>query len=425
MKLTDLNIKKINLKDIDSLYPGQEILFKLGELYQFESGIYGYGNILTKLEKKVEEIIIDQLDKAGCIEVKFPILQPKQIWTKSDRWENYTTVSDTMFTLNNNLGEYGLAPTAEECAIIFASNRLQSERNLPATYYQINEKFRKEIRTRGYLFRSREFKMLDAYSFDKDESSLEVSYDKIKQAYIKIFERLGIKVIPIAAENGSFGGSKSEEWMAITNIGEDTILFDGNIGLNTEILEKDNYMEYLKQEYNIADLNNMKEYKTMELGHTFMLGKNYSETMDLKFTDSNNQLLPYYMGCYGIGIERIYITIIENSVIRNDDNTIKGLSLPLEIAPYKIQIVYKDDKTNLANDLYNQLLSNNISCIIDDRANYSLGNKIKDAYVLGTPLIIIIGNNSSNNQFEVEDTKTGNKQILSVEEIISKLKDHN
>lgn len=114
MRLSRLNIKKINLNDIDSNYSGQDILMKLGELYQFESGIYGYGNLWTKLERIVENIIIEELDKAGCIQVEFPKLQPRKIWDQSNRWDTYTKDGDIMFTINNNLGEYGLAPTAEE-----------------------------------------------------------------------------------------------------------------------------------------------------------------------------------------------------------------------------------------------------------------------------------------------------------------------
>ena len=177
MRLSKLNIRKINLNDVDNNYSGQDILMKLGELYQFESGIYGYGNLWTKLERIVENIIIEELDKVGCIQVEFPKLQPKKIWEQSNRWDMYTKDGDIMFTLNNNLGEYGLAPTAEECATIFGANRLLSYKNLPAIYYQIGEKFRKEIRTRGYLFRPRTFIMMDAYSFDKTEEDMKKTYD--------------------------------------------------------------------------------------------------------------------------------------------------------------------------------------------------------------------------------------------------------
>ena len=245
MKLSNLNIKKINFKDIDMNYSGQDILMKLGELYQFESGIYGYGNIWTKLERKVEDIIIDELDKAGCVQVEFPKLQPKKVWEQSNRWDLYTKENDIMFSLNNNLGEYGLAPTAEECATIFGANRLISYKNLPATYYQIGEKFRKEIRTRGYLFRPRTFVMMDAYSFDKNEEDMNQTYQLMHQVYLNIFKRLQIHIIPTVSDNGTMGGKISEEFQALTDLGEDVILYDSknDIGINQDVLSFENKEE--------------------------------------------------------------------------------------------------------------------------------------------------------------------------------------
>ena len=179
MKLSKLNIKKIKFNAIDKNYSGEDLLMKIGELYQFESGIFGYGNIWTKLEKIVENVIIEELEKADCIEVEFPKLQPKKIWEQSNRWDIYTGKSDIMFSIKNNLGEYGLAPTAEECATIFGANRLLSYKNLPTTYFQIGEKFRKEIRARGYLFRPRTFVMMDAYSFDRTKEEMHENFNKM------------------------------------------------------------------------------------------------------------------------------------------------------------------------------------------------------------------------------------------------------
>lgn len=202
MRLSRLNIKKISLDDIDKNYQGQDILLKLGELYQFESGIYGYGNIWTKLERIIENIIIEELDKVGCIQVEFPKLQPKKMWDISGRWDDYTKNSDIMFNFKTNIGEYGLAPTAEEFATIFGANRLLSYKNMPAIYYQIGEKFRKEKRARGYLFRPRTFVMMDAYSFDKNEEDMVKTYNLMHEAYLNIFKRLGIKIIPTVSDGG-------------------------------------------------------------------------------------------------------------------------------------------------------------------------------------------------------------------------------
>lgn len=418
MKLSNLNIKKISLDDVDVNYAGQDILMKIGELYQFESGIYGYGNLWTKLERIVENIIIEELDKVGCIQVEFPKLQPKKIWDRSGRWDVYTKENDIMFTLDNNLGEYGLAPTAEECASIFGANRLPSYKNLPATYYQISEKFRKEIRTRGYLFRPRTFVMMDAYSFDKSAEDMNKTYNIMHEAYMNIFKRLGIKIIPTVSDNGTMGGKISEEFQAITNLGEDVVVYDevNNIGLNKEVLDFEDKDEYLKQ-LGVTDISNLKEYPSVELGNNFQLGTKYAESMNLYFKDADGTDKPYYMGCYGIGLGRIIATIIENNIIKDNDK-IKGFSLPLNVAPYKMQIIYKDTKENVAFDLYNYFNERKINTIIDDREGYSIGSRIKDAYILGTPYVIIIGDKFDGINYEIEETKTGNKFNLTKEQII-------
>ena len=422
MKLSKLNIKKINLKDVDSKYSGQDILMKLGELYQFESGIYGYGNLLTKLERNVEDIIIEELDKVGCIQVEFPKLQPKKIWEQSNRWDMYTKDGDIMFTLNNNLGEYGLAPTAEECATLFGVNRLGSYKNLPATYYQIGEKFRKEIRCRGYMFRSRCFVMMDAYSFDKTEEDMLNTYNELKDAYFRIFKRLGIDIVLTISDNGTIGGKVSHEWQAKLELGEDIIVYDAknNIGLNAEVLDFDNRDEYLA-EFGIDDINSLVKYNTVELGHTFQLGTKYSESMKLYYKDEKGEDKPYYMGCYGIGLNRIIASIIENSVIKKDE-AIKGFVLPYNIAPYKVQIIYNEKNKKEVEKLYNYLLENNVDAILDDRENLSIGNRINDVYVLGTPKMIILGNQFDGANYIIEDIKTNEKISTTIENILNELK---
>lgn len=417
MKLSKLNIKKINLKDVDENYTGQDLLLKLGELYQFESGIYGYGNIWTKLEKNVENIIIDELDKADCIQVEWPKLQPKKIWEQSDRWNLYTKENDIMFTLDNNFGEYGLAPTAEECATIFGSNRLLSYKQLPTTYYQIGEKFRKEIRARGYLFRPRTFVMLDAYSFDKNEDGMHKTFNIMHDVYLRIFKRIGINIIPVVSDGGTMGGRVSEEFQAITKLGEDIILYDEekNIGMNKEVLDFEDKDTFIKA-FGVEDINSLKEYNSVELGNNFELGTKYSESMKLYFQDEDGKMKPYYMGCYGIGLGRIIATTIENNIVYKNEQA-KGFSLPLSIAPYKLQIIYKDNQKDKAFELYNKLLNMNIPCIIDDREKLSIGNKINDTYVLGTPYFTIIGDNYDNENIEIEETKTGNKETVNINDI--------
>lgn len=409
MRLSKFNVKKINFNDISKDYSGQDILLKGGELYQFESGIYAYGNLWTKLERTVENIIIDELDKADCIHVEFPKLQPKSVWEKSGRWDTYTKENDIMYTIENNFGEYGLAPTAEECATIFAANRLPSYKNLPATYYQISEKFRKEIRARGYLFRPRTFVMMDAYSFDKTEEDMKKNFDKMHDVYMNIFKRLGIDIVPVVSDGGTMGGRVSEEFQAITKLGEDIILYDEKTkrGINKEVLEFEDSECFIKK-FGNSELASMKEYNSVELGNNFTLGTKYSESMKLYFNDENGEKKPYYMGCYGIGLGRIIATIIENNVIMNEDK-INGFVLPYNISPYKMQIIYKEDKKDIAEELYLKLKENGIDAILDDRTDFSLGNKIQDVYTLGTPFFTVIGNKFDGTSFEIENSKTKEK----------------
>ncbi len=422
MKLSKLNIKRINLNDVDENYSAQDILMKLGELYQFESGIYGYGNIWNKLQRNIEDIIIDELDKADCIQVDFPKLQPKKIWDQSNRWDIYTKEGDIMFTLKNNLGEYGLAPTAEECATIFGSNRLSSYKNLPATYYQIGEKFRKEIRARGYLFRPRTFTMMDAYSFDTSAENMHKTFNKMHEVYMRIFERIGINIIPVVSDGGTMGGRVSEEFQAITKLGEDIILYDekNNVGLNKEVLDFEDKETFIKA-FGVSDMANLKEYNSVELGNNFELGTKYSDSMKIYFIDENGENKPYYMGCYGIGLGRIAACILENNVIKNEKG-LKGFSIPYSIAPYKVQIIYTDKNKQQAEKLYEYLLDNNINVILDDRENLNLGNRINDVYVLGTPKMIILGNKFDGETFEIEDTKTNEKVATKFESILEYLK---
>ncbi len=417
MKLSKLNIKKIAFKDIDKDYSGQDILLKLGELYQFESGIYGYGNLWSKLERIVEDIIIDELDKADCIHCEFPKMQPKKVWEQSGRWDVYTKENDTMFTIDTNLGEYGMAPTAEECATLFGANRLLSYKQLPATYYQIGEKFRKEIRTRGYLFRPRTFVMMDAYSFDKNPEDMKKSFDIMHEVYMNIFRRLGIKIISVVSDGGTMGGRVSEEFQAITKLGEDIILYDeeNDIGINKEVLDfedKDTFLAALGG----VNLEKMKEYNSVELGNNFMLGTKYSESMGLYYKDENGEDKPYYMGCYGIGLGRIIATTIENNVVYKNGN-LKGFVLPAHIAPYKVQLIYKDEFAPQAWDIYKNLQDAGVGVIIDDREKLSMGNRINDVFVLGTPYIVVLGNKFDGENVEIENSRTGEKEVVALADL--------
>ena len=421
MKLSQTGLGTVKLNHIDEMYPGQSILLQTGQLVQYGAGLFGYNTIPLLVRRKIEQIIVDTLNKYGCIEVLLPTLQPDTIWKNSGRYNHYVE-EGTMLITESNKGTFCLAPTGEEAMLEFAREKLKSYKNLPVTYYQIGEKFRNEIRTRGYLLRGKSFPMLDAYSFDQDEEAMIKSYENVRNAFIEIFEKIGLKVIPIVADNGAMGGKKSEEFMLISNQGEDRILYNEKTGrgLNTEILEKDNYQEYLKVEYGIEDISDFKEMRTMELGHIFQLGTRYSEMMNGKFTNQEGKETLYYMGCYGIGVSRTVAALYEQCLIKDEKWGPCGFSLPEEVAPYVIQIITKmdkEEKVRQANELYEKLKKEGIGVILDDRENISIGSKMKDCKVLGTPYMVVLGDKAIEDHIEIESTRTGKKEMLTKQEL--------
>ena len=209
MKLSQTGMGNTKLNNIDEMYPGQSILLQTGQLVQYGAGLFGYNTIPLLVRRNIEKIIVDTLNEHGCIEVLLPTLQPDTIWKNSGRYEQYVN-EGTMLITESNKGIFCLAPTGEEAMVEFAKEKLKSYKNLPATYYQIGEKYRNEIRTRGYLLRGKSFPMLDAYSFDLDAQGMQESYENVRKAFLEIFEKIGLKVIPIVADNGAMGGKKSE-----------------------------------------------------------------------------------------------------------------------------------------------------------------------------------------------------------------------
>lgn len=419
MKLSQTGLGTIRVNNLDKSYPAQDTLLQTNQLVQYGTGIYAYNNVPLRLRQNVESVIRGVLDKYGCIEILLPTLQPTKLWEESGRLAKYIE-EDVIMPVETDNGKFVMAPTAEEAVTEFVRGRITSYKNLPVILYQIGEKYRNEIRTRGYLLRGKTFPMMDAYSFDLNAEESAKAYQNIRKAYLEIFEILGLKAQPVAADSGAMGGNLSEEFMLESPIGEDTILVDKETGIafNTEILEREDADEYLREKYGIKDKNNVEAKKSIELGHIFQLGTKYTESMNAKYIDQegNEQLL--YMGCYGIGVSRTVATIYEENVVTGKDGEAKGISLPVSVAPYLLQIIPKEEKREIAQNLYNELMEANVPVILDDRAQGMLGAKIKDCLMLGTPYMLVIGDKQEEGKFEVENSKTGEKQIYTKEELI-------
>lgn len=419
MKLSQTGLGTIRVNNLDKSYPAQDTLLQTNQLVQYGTGIYAYNNVPLRLRQNVESVIRGILDKYGCIEILLPTLQPAKLWEESGRLAKYME-EDVIMPVETDNGKFVMAPTAEEAVTEFVKGRITSYKNLPVTLYQIGEKYRNEIRTRGYLLRGKNFPMMDAYSFDLNAEESAKTYQNIRKAYLEIFDILGLKAQPVAADSGAMGGNLSEEFMLESPIGEDTILVDKETGIafNTEILEREDADEYLKEKYGIKDKNNVEAKKSIELGHIFQLGTKYTEAMNAKYIDQEGNEKLLYMGCYGIGVSRTVATIYEENVVKGKDGEAKGISLPVSVAPYLLQIIPKEEKREIAQNLYNELMEQSVPVILDDRTQGMLGAKIKDCLMLGTPYMLVIGDKQEEGKFEVENSKTGERKIYTKEELI-------
>lgn len=414
MKVSKLGLKNNKLNNIDKQFPGQDILYQTGQIEQFASGIYAYGHVPFLVKENIKKVIREVLTNHGCSELSLPILQPEAMWIASGRLERYVK-DKVMFRCLTEKGNYCLAPTAEEAVVEFAKSRLVSYKDLPTTYFQIGEKFRDEIRPRGYLLRGKAFEMFDAYSFGKNKEDLDKEYDNIRKAYFEVFNKLGLDVIAVAADSGAIGGDKSEEFMVISDIGEDTVLIspDHKIAYNKEVLEN-----------KIIDTTDYKEIKTVELGHIFALEDKYSKSMNGTFINEQDQNSYYQMGCYGIGVSRTLAMVYENNITKDNNGNFTGFALPATIAPYKLYIIAKDDeeaKVKEAEYLYQELLKLNIGIIYDD-SKATMGYKIKTNEIIGTPYMALFGSKSERGMVELENNKTKEKKVLKIEELIEFLK---
>lgn len=423
MKVSQIGLISKRITSLDSQFPVQDMLIQTGQIEQFSSGIYAYGHIPYLVKKNIVTIISNILTKYSCSELSLPLLQPEIIWKESGRLEKYVS-EDVMFRCLTEKGNYCLAPTAEEAIVKYANSRLSSYKQLPVTYFQIGEKFRNEIRTRGYLLRGKSFEMMDAYSFGRNQQDLDLEYNKMKEAYLEIFKTLGLSVQPVGADSGAIGGNKSEEFMCISEIGEDNILVDTNIGkaFNSELLEKENYQDYLLENYGIKKTDSLQTKKAVELGHIFQLGDKYTKSMNATFISENGKPTNYIMGCYGIGVSRTLAMIYENSIIKNEKNEFTGICLPINIVPYLLYIIPKlddEEKTTISQEMYNTLIKENVNVLYDDRKELSIGAKIKDSKILGIPYVVVFGNTIEKGYVTIENNKTNEKIDMPLEQFVN------
>ncbi|MBI3601903.1 MAG: proline--tRNA ligase [Candidatus Omnitrophica bacterium] len=368
-------------------------------VHMLTAGVYSYLPVGYKVLRKVENIIRQEMDAIGCCELLMPSLQPMELWKKTGRDQS---LKEVMITFDNKKGQrMCLGPTHEEIITTIAKDFIQSYRQLPVTLYQIQTKFRDEIRTRFGIVRACEFIMKDAYSFDRDGQGLKKNYDLQLGAYVKIFKRCGLDPIVVSADSGAMGGSVSHEFLVTAPVGEDALWFNSTNG--QMIKDEDGKTP--------SPPGVWQKKIAIELGHIFQLGTKYSEALGAVFLDEDGKQKPLIMGCYGIGVSRLIAAIIE----LNSDKF--GIIWPTEVAPFEVEIlpVQAGDAPlmALAERYYKELQAGGVDVLLDDR-DESAGRKFNDADLIGIPYQVIIGQRMlAQNQVEIKDRRTGQIQAVS------------
>lgn len=384
----------------DETSKNAQLLIRAGYIYKELAGVYALLPLGVKVTEKIRKIIREEMETIGGQEISMTALQNPEVWKVSDRWDDEKV--DIWFkTQLKNGSEVGLGMTHEEPIAKMLSEHMNSYKDFPKYVYQFQTKFRNELRTKSGLMRGREFLMKDLYSFCKTKEQQDEYYEKVKEAYIRIFERVGLgdKTFVTFASGGVFS-DYSHEFQTITDSGEDIIYLnrDKKIAVNKEVLN-DETLSKLG-----LDKSSLEEVKAVEVGNIFPLGQKYAQAEGFKFKDEKGEEQIPFMGSYGIGLGRLMGTIVE---VLSDA---KGIVWPKEIAPFQVHLIaLQSDKEILeeAQKMYEGLVSNGIEVLFDDR-DLSAGEKFNDADLIGIPFSVVVSKRSvEDGNFEVKSRKTG------------------
>lgn len=420
MKASKLILGTQRENPADAEIVSHQLMIRAGLIRQVSSGIYNWLPLGKKVLQKVEDIIRTEMNNSDAQEILMPMVQPASLWEESGRIDQYG--QELLVFLDRHDNKFCLGPTHEEIITDLCKNLLTSYKQLPVTLYQIQTKFRDEIRPRFGVMRSREFIMKDAYSFDLNKEGLDQSYEIMKAAYIKIFNRLGLDYRIVKADSGAIGGSDSEEFHVLADSGEDLLAFSdkSDYAINAELLTElqegqDPYS--LEGKQSPDGKGNLKLKKGIEVGHIFKLGKKYSEILNLRIQGENGDINPE-MGCYGIGASRIVAAAIE----QNHDE--KGIVWPKSLSPFQVALVEVNSKDNKnvkgkCSEIYQLLKDNNIETLWDDRDKRP-GVKFADMEVIGIPMTIIVGERTlETGQIEIKKRKDEKPELVSHQDLLS------
>jgi prolyl-tRNA synthetase len=414
-----------------------QLMLRTGMIKQSSAGIYSWLPLGFKVMKKIEQIVREEQNSIGAQEMLMPTIQSSEIWKESGRYDDY---GEEMLRIKDRQGREMLyGPTNEELITDVFRSSIKSYKSLPQLLYHIQWKFRDEIRPRFGVMRCKEFYMKDAYSFDLTDEEAKSSYNKMFFSYLKTFNRLGLKAIPMAADTGPIGGDLSHEFIILAETGESQIYTDKRIfeidlskyeftNNSLSQMRKDfsNFYAVTDEKFDEKKFNDTVKKndqirtKGIEVGHIFYFGDKYSKPMNCTIDDKSGKKISAKMGSYGIGVSRLVGAAIEANY-KND-----VMKWPKSISPFDIVIIpsfNKHNKDNLqkAEKIYQELKKQNIDVLLDD-VEENMSNKFKKHDLIGIPFQIIIGSKSEEDKFEFKELNS-NSELLSLENIKSKLKE--
>jgi prolyl-tRNA synthetase len=403
------------------------LMLRAGMIQQLTAGIYSWLPLGWAVLQKVEQIVRDEMNRAGALEVLMPTIQPADLWRESGRYGAYGKEMLRIKDRHERDMLYG--PTNEENVTDIFRRHIRSYKSLPLNLYHIQWKFRDEIRPRFGVMRGREFLMKDAYSFDLDFEGAKRAYDNMFLAYLRCFKRMGLTAIPMQAESGPIGGNMSHEFQILASTGESAVFFDAAFE-EIDFADENIDIERLKSLYAAADekhdpaacpvpADRLRTGRGIEVGHIFYFGTKYSEPMEAVVAGPNGERIPVEMGSYGIGVSRLVGALIE----ANHDE--KGIIWPDPVAPFRVGLVnLRHDDAGciaMADALYERLSAAGIDVLLDDRDERA-GAKFATMELIGLPWQVNVGPRGvKSGTIELKSRRIGATEEMSPDALVQRL----
>lgn len=417
MRMSHLFTKTSKTAPADVETTNAKLLVQSGFVHQEMAGVYSYLPLGLRVLRKISQVVREEMDALGAQEILMPALHPKAPWVTTGGWDSIDVLFKIKSRTNN---EYALGQSEEEIVTPLVLNHVKSYKQYPVQVYQIHWKYRDELRAKSGILRGREFLMKDMYSFHTTQEDFDRFYQRAKEAYLKIFKRLGLVAKVTEASGGAFSEKISYEFMVLTDAGEDDILYCDKCDycVNVDIATVKRGDECPRN----AD-GKLKAARASEVGNVFDLGQKYGKAFDMGFGDENNKKQYPIMGCYGIGISRVMGVIVEAS---HDD---RGMIWPASVAPAAVHLVAlaskdKDMQSKIddaSESLHDDLQKEGIEVLWDDR-DASNGEKLADADLIGIPLRILISEKTlKEDSVEYKPRSSADAHLVKLENVMEEV----